>query len=107
MKYILLFCDDGGGHEMDPTQQEAMYAEVGKWWDKNGSKIRGGEELQSASTATTVRGGRVTDGPFMEGKESIGGYAVVEVADLDEALDLAKSWPASPVVEVRPLIERN
>ncbi len=107
MKYILLFCDDGSNHSASPQQTEAMYGEVGKWWEKNGSKIHGGEELQAPTTATTVRRGQVTDGPFIEGKESIGGYAVVDVGDLDEALELAKSWPASPVVEVRPLVERH
>lgn len=107
MKYMLMFCDDGAGHDTDHKRMEAMYAEVGKWWEKNGAKIRGGEELQGPGAATTVRRGQVTDGPFIEGKESIGGFAIVEVADLDEALELAKSWPASPVVEIRPLVESH
>jgi hypothetical protein len=58
-------------------------------------------------SATTVRLDRgeplVSDGPFVEGKEVISGYAEIEVADLDEALRLAKSWPACPVVEIRPI----
>lgn len=103
MKYMLLFCDDGGAHTGTPDR-DAMYAQVGKWWEANGSKIRGGEELQPPATATTVRGGQVTDGPFMEGKESIGGFAIVEVADLDEAIEMARTWPASPAVEIRPLV---
>lgn len=45
----------------------------------------------------------MTDGPFVEGKEVVSGYAEVEVADLDEALELARSWPACPIVEARPL----
>jgi hypothetical protein len=47
----------------------------------------------------------VTDGPFIESKEIIGGFAVVEVKDRDEALEMAKAWPAGPV-EVWPAVER-
>jgi hypothetical protein len=67
----------------------------------------GGERLQPSSRATTVRldGGAasIVDGPFAETKETIGGYAIVEVPDLDAALEMAKSWPASPAVEIRPI----
>ena len=63
--------------------------------------------LQPASAATTirVRGGEplVTDGPFMEGNEIIGGYAEIEVPDLDEALRMASGWPSGPV-EIRPVM---
>jgi hypothetical protein len=45
----------------------------------------------------------VTDGPFVEGKEIVSGFVEVEVADLDEALRMAKAWPACPVVEIRPV----
>ena len=45
----------------------------------------------------------ITDGPFVEGKEVVSGYAEIEVADLDEALRMVKTWPGCPVVEVRPL----
>jgi hypothetical protein len=60
-----------------------------------------------ADTATTVRlgGGEavVTDGPFVEGKEVVSGFTEVDVADLDEALRIAKSWPGCPLVEIRPI----
>jgi hypothetical protein len=46
----------------------------------------------------------IHDGPFIEGNEIIGGYAVIEVADLDEALRLVKTWPArGDIVEIRPV----
>ena len=61
------------------------------------------------STATTVRrvNGqmKVSDGPFIESKEHVGGYALIEVPDLDAAIAVAKSWPGSDV-EVRPIVER-
>jgi hypothetical protein len=73
----------------------------------------GGGELQAAATATTVRvedGGTVTsDGPFAETKEVLGGYYLLEAADLDAALDVAARVPAARLggaVEVRPLVER-
>ena len=49
----------------------------------------------------------VVDGPFIEAKEVIGGYAIVEVADLDEALQMAKSWPGLTSVEIRPIVDHS
>jgi hypothetical protein len=46
----------------------------------------------------------VTDGPFVEGKEMVGGYAIVDVPDLDAAIRLASSWPAPDTLEIRPLV---
>ena len=46
----------------------------------------------------------VTDGPFLEGKEQIGGYAEIDVADLDEALRMATTWPGRGTVEIRPVV---
>ena len=63
--------------------------------------------LEPIESATTVDGTKsepiVTDGPFVEGKEVVSGFAEIDVADLDEALRLAKSWPACPIVEIRPI----
>ncbi|HSK92739.1 MAG TPA: YciI family protein [Candidatus Angelobacter sp.] len=94
-------------------EREAMYRRIGAWWNEHeqAGRIVEGHELQPSSMATTVRIRRdgsttVTDGPFIEGKEMIGGYAVLEVADLDEALALAKSWPTADSLEIRPIVER-
>jgi hypothetical protein len=71
----------------------------------------GGEALQPATTATTVRvrdGETITtDGPFMEAKEALGGYYLVEARDLDEALEFAAACPGAKVgaMEVRPIWE--
>jgi hypothetical protein len=114
MKYVLLFC---GTRELqqawEETTQEArnaQYAEVGRWFAEHGAKLGPGNQLQSPNTATTVRflgegDPIVRDGPFIEGNEVIGGYVEINVADLDEALRMAKSWPAGGIVEVRPVIE--
>ena len=112
MRYVLLFCgsaDDARRYqEMSKADMEAQLARVGAWFGD--SRIQGGLRLAPGSTATTVRFGSngdtmVTDGPFIEGNEDIGGWAVVQVGDLDEALQMAKSWPARGVVEVRPVQE--
>ena len=78
--------------------------------EKNGAAILGGNALQPASTATSVRpdgngGFAVTDGPFVETKEALGGYYLVEADDLDAAVEMAQQIPtAEGGVEVRPIM---
>jgi hypothetical protein len=70
-----------------------------------GASVVGGEALQPSSTASTVRGDAlVTDGPFADTNEALGGFYVIEAPDLDVALRLAKLCPAGNV-EVRPVLE--
>jgi hypothetical protein len=96
---------------MPPAQREKAYGAINQWFGRYAGKITGGHELQPERTATTVKfnNGKpvVTDGPFIEGKEAIGGYAEVDVADLDEAIEMAKGWPTGGPVEVRPVIDRG
>ena len=111
MKYMLMFVRDSEGWEDTAPQEEvqAMYARVGEWWGQHSASgaILDGHQLQPASTATTVepRTGAVTDGPFLEAKESIGGYGIVQAPDLDTVIAMAKTWPAGNKVEIRPLVE--
>lgn len=73
--------------------------------ERHGAKLLGGEALQNTSTATTVRGGEVTDGPFVETKEALGGFYLVDAPDLDTALAVARTVPARfGGVEVRPVM---
>jgi hypothetical protein len=73
---------------------------------EHGAKIVGGNALEPTPTATSVRGDVVTDGPFAETKEALGGYYLIEAADLDQALEIAKLCPAPyGGVEVRPVME--
>ncbi len=70
-----------------------------------GATVLGGSALEPSGTATSVRGGEVTDGPFVETKEALGGYYLIEAPDLDTALAVAKLCPARfGGVEVRPVI---
>jgi hypothetical protein len=115
MKYVLLFGGTMEGVDQLPAgvRDEAMadYEKSSQWFEKysRAGKVVGGEELQGPSTATTVsrKDGRVvvTDGPFIESKEVIGGFALIEVADLDEALAMAKEWPGT--VEIRPVVDHS
>lgn len=103
-RYMLMFVGDESRRNVSQPPTDA----VGKWWSEHEGVIRGGNRLDLSRNATTVRriGGqmKVTDGPFIEAKEQVGGYAVVEVSDLDAAIALAKSWPMGDV-EVRPTVE--
>jgi hypothetical protein len=116
MKYVLMFvgsAEDQNSFEKLPKDQlAAAYERAGKWFEEHSKsgKIIGGAELQGPSSSTTVRitNGKavVTDGPYIEAKEIVGGFAIVEVKDLDEALAMAKSWPAG-AVEVRPVVDHS
>ncbi|NEE00433.1 YciI family protein [Phytoactinopolyspora halotolerans] len=111
MKYVLLFVETEQFADdleaMSQSERDRAYQRVGEWFATHGDKIRSHRKLQEPGTATTVRmeGGDpvVTDGPFVEGKEVVSGFAEIEVADLDEALRVAKDWPGCPVVEIRPV----
>ncbi len=112
MKYVLLFVEteqfEKDLEAMSQRDRDRVFGLVGKWFMDHADKIRGGSKLQPAHTATTVRLDRgdepfVTDGPFVEGKEVVSGYTEVDVADLDEALRMVRTWPGCPIVEIRPL----
>jgi hypothetical protein len=113
VKYLLLLMDDDECRKRGPEERQAYMEQVGRWWGEHAQAghIIGGEQLQGPETATTVRhtsnGPIVTDGPFIEAKETIAGYGVVEMANLDEALELAKSFPWGGTLEVRPVLERS
>jgi len=115
MKYVLLFCgtqaDQQAFDALSADELRARYADVGRWFQQNGSKIVESQQLQGPHTATTVRFERdgqptITDGPFIESNEIVGGYATVDVTDLDEALRMVREWPGRGVVEIRPVMAR-
>jgi hypothetical protein len=113
VKYILMFMRDEDV-VLDDAARIAQYAAIDTFFGDLGreGKLLGGEELQPSSTATTVRwrDGRplVTDGPFMESKENVAGFATIDAADLDEAIAIAKRWPPhAQVVEIRPVISHG
>jgi hypothetical protein len=116
MKYVFLFCgtadDQAAFDALSPEELKQRYAQVGRWFAENHARLGPGNQLQGPESATTVRFQRdgkpiVKDGLFLEGKEIIGGYTEVDVANLDEALAMAKSWPGRGTVEIRPVIQQR
>ena len=114
MKYMLLICRDEPVWEaMRPTERQQIYNEMVKLSEEltGRGQYLGGSPLHSSSAATSVRirdGKRlVTDGPFAETREQLGGYMLIDVKDLDEAIAIAARVPLarSSTVEVRPVRE--
>ncbi|MFT4218898.1 MAG: YciI family protein [Microbacterium sp.] len=114
MKYVIMFTSTPE-HDaaVPPEVAQDVYRRVFQWFQDNESVIEdSGAELQPVDTATTVRhsadGPVVVDGPFTEAREAVGGFSIIDVADLDAALALARSWPMLELpgtsVEVRPIV---
>jgi len=72
-----------------------------------GGRIVEGEALELTNHSVTIQNGVVTDGPFLEMSEAIGGYYLIEAEDLDKAIAIAKRCPASSGVEVRPVSDTS
>jgi hypothetical protein len=112
MKYILQIYPASG--ELDGLSEDEQNALVREYLAIGESPaVIGGEQLQPVETATTVRvqSGQtlLTDGPFVDAKEHLGGFFLVEAEDLDGALEIAARIPAARMggaIEVRPLVER-
>jgi hypothetical protein len=114
MKYVLALISEEGG--MEDASPEEMKAVMDRWDTytresvDNGAFIAG-EALQPSGTATTVKIKEgedpvVTDGPFAESKEQIGGFYLLECQDMDEALEWAKKVPIrGGAIEVRPVMD--
>jgi hypothetical protein len=102
---ILLYAPREDGDEEGSPEGHAEHDRHSEDLQRNGSMI-GAFELAHPSTATSLRGDVMTDGPFLEAKEVILGFAVIEAADLDAAIDIARTNPIlhqGGGVEVRPV----
>jgi hypothetical protein len=108
---ILIYEQESGYAEGGPAVWEEVGKAHGRFAEQvgeKGGKILGGNALQPTATATTIRGDVVTDGPFAETKEALGGYYLIEARDLDHALEIAKLCPAPfGGVEVRPIMDTS
>lgn len=115
MRYLALIYGPEPTGPPDPAEGEQMMAEYGAYTEmvQQRGAFLGGEALQPSSTATTVRArdGKVaiTDGPFAETKEQLGGYYLLECPDLDQAVELAGKIPGARygAIEVRPIMEMS
>jgi hypothetical protein len=114
MKYLLQIYPVAATAEFARLSADEQAAIVGEYLAIERSPgVVGGNQLQPVETATTVRvqDGKtlLTDGPFVDAKEHLGGYLLVEADDLDAALEIATRIPAARMggaVEVRPVVER-
>jgi hypothetical protein len=106
---VLIYSNEASWADTDDDFSKKIMDGHNKFGAKHGASLRGGEALESTTTATTIRtdaSGKsvTTDGPFAETKEAIGGFYMIEADDLDAAIAIAKDVPAPfGGVEVRPI----
>ncbi len=114
MRYLLLIAgDENARGDVSADEDATTLDEYGEWVKTMADRgiLQGGERLRPTSDATTVRfrNGETlsTDGPFIETKEQLGGYFLVDCKDLDEAIEVAAKLPGARYgsVEVRPIWE--
>jgi hypothetical protein len=109
-QYLILIYENEAGYS-DPAAWQAAGEAHGRFPGQvaeKGAELLGGNALQPTATATSIRGDVVTDGPFAETKEALGGYYLIEAKDLDQALEVAKLCPAPfGGVEVRPIMDTS
>ncbi|MEQ1736878.1 MAG: YciI family protein, partial [Rhodoglobus sp.] len=112
MQYLLLiYSNEAIAADMSPEQKGAFFNDYASYTRsvKESGNFKAGDALQPVAKATTVRvrDGKnlVTDGPFAETREQLGGYYLVEAADLDEAIKLAARIPSAKhgSIEIRPV----
>lgn len=112
-EYLILICEDENAYATaTPDVLQQVMEAHGRFAEQvpeKGGKIVEGRALQPTSTATTIRGDVVTDGPFIETKEVLGGYSVIDADSIDEAVEIAKTWPGVDrgwiTIELRPVME--
>ena len=111
MKVMLLFMGTADESTADPAAIAAAHERIGQWWGQHAAAgtITGGEQLAGPSSARKVEltpsGPVVTDGPFAEASEVVGGFALLEVPSVEAAVALAGTWPGTGPVEVRPVVD--
>ena len=116
MRFMLMFfADEEEWMALAEDARAAAVERIGAWYGEQAraGRIVEGRRLAGKHTGISVRLGSagrsgkpiVIDGPFVETKEALGSYAVIEVPDREAALAVASSWPAGGAVELRPIVE--
>jgi hypothetical protein len=117
MRYVMLLCGPESAWD-DPESPEAaaMMERIVAWSEsqrEGGHLAPGGQELDRPSSARTIRAGAdgkplVTDGPYLEAKEVLGGFVILEYDTMDQAVEAASEWLSidpTTVIEVRPVLQ--
>lgn len=122
MRYVMftyVHPDDVAAWEnWSPEEQAADVAQHQAWFGRYREHVAGGEELDLPRMVKTLRAGRqgdaivVTDGPYVETKEILGGFVIVDAADMDTAVAMAREWPSltsqpNATVQVQPVFVRD
>jgi hypothetical protein len=106
-RYVVLIYEQQSPDWPADMPPEVMQAseEFDGWIAEQGGRTIAGLALESSATATSIRGDVVTDGPFIETKEQLGGVVMLDVPDLDEAIKWAERLPWTGPVEIRPVMD--
>lgn len=112
MKYMIMLFGDESTHSGYTEDQMAAdmqrHDDFGTWCQGNGVAIVGGEELHLSPAAKTFRtDGTETDGPFLELKEQLGGYYLIETDSRELAEEAARHAPSYGAIELRQVVERE
>lgn len=112
MKYmIMLFGDEAGWENLTEDEWAAemqKHEDFSAWCEASGISLSHGEELELSPTASTFHAdGRETDGPFLEIKEQLGGYYIIETDSIDLAKEAARRAPNYGATELRPITNRE
>lgn len=107
-KYLFIYREPSTSAPPSPEQIQAILAEWGAWIEKfmkSGNILDPGDALKETGRVLDNRGTRVTDGPFVEAKEILGGYSVIQAESYDHAVTIAKECPAAMhgTLEIREL----
>ena len=121
MRYVMFtYVDPEDVAAWEASTREEQTADVERhrdWFRKWSDHVEGGEELDYPRTVKTLRPGRqgdgiaVTDGPYVETKELLGGFVILEAGDMDEAVAIASEWPSlstqeHATVQIEPVYDR-
>jgi len=122
MRYVMFtYVDpkDAAAYEaLSADEQDAFIERHRDWFRRYREHVDGGEELDEKAVAKTLRPGRqgegvvVTDGPFVESKEILGGFVVLVAESMDEAVAMAAEWPSmrempNARIQVQPVFQRD
>lgn len=109
-QYLLLFRGTNWHRELSAQEIQEIMGRTNAWFDRlaREGKSKAAQPLEGEGKTISYKNGSVADGPFAESKESIGGYLLLEVADFEEAMAIARQNPMIPyglTVEVRPVAD--
>ncbi len=110
-EYLLLFRNNAWYQDLSPGEIQRVMTDWMAWFDNlvADGRCLGGQSLEHDGRVVLGENRHVTDGPYAEAKESVAGYFILHVADLEEATEIAKLCPGLPygaTVEVRKLMDR-